>query len=333
MKPAFRLLLALILLGWAGESRSQAIAQGSTRISVTPWSKVIETEISPKHVVVVGDLIGLSPLQVQRRLVGVDVDWPNPMGFEVATSQGVLSFAELEEYLEDAGAIEFSARLRNESDIPPISRSACSNRATPYKHGVLLMFRDGKFAGVWSPRDPVSDTTFYATAGTLPLEDGDAFTSHWGRQLLDERAELTIQCTKTEVQRAPNPPPRSGQEFFSASDMQGLALLPFAVTLPFMNSSRAARQRSGAALYQQLTPGYRLPGGLKGFLLTRSGVDAVRGAAPNYAVLKIDMGGYPTKNLSNFKDFGLVGVRNDVVVWRSLDYSAASPRLPLKRYP
>lgn len=310
MKRALRLAAVLFLLAWPDGGRAQPISR--------------------EHVVVVRDLIGRSPLEVQRQLVGLDIDWPRQMDFELATARGVLSFATLEGNLRDPGSARFQARARTATEGPPMSMTSCRNTGPLYGDGVLLMYRNGKLDGVWSPPASGWDANVYSAPGKLPLEDGEAFMTRWGRKPLDGQTELIIECQTLELRRGPRPRTQSGQEFLSASDMQGLALLPFAVTLPFMNSSRARHQRAGAALYQQLAPGYPLPGGLKTFLRGRSGVDVIKGSAPGYAVLRINMGGGPTRNLANFEDFALVGVRNDRVEWRSLEYSRASPQLPAK---
>jgi hypothetical protein len=39
-------------------------------------------------------------------------------------------------------------------------------------------------------------------------------------------------------------------------------------------------------------------------------------ADPSYVLLEIDLGAYPSRNLTYFHGAGLVGVRNDHVVWR-----------------
>jgi hypothetical protein len=252
------------------------------------------------------------------------------MDIELATRQGVLSFATLEDNLRDPGSARFQARMRTATEGPPMSMTSCRNIGPLYGDGVLLMYRNGKLDRVWSPPASGWDANVYSAPGKLPLEDGEAFMSRWGRKPLDGQTELIIECQTLELRRAPRPRAQSRQESLSASDMQGLALMPFAVTLPFMNGARARHQRAGTALYQQLAPGYRVPGGLKAFLRGRSGVDVVKGSAPGYAVLRINMGGGRTRNLANFEDFALVGVRNDRIEWRSLEYSRASPRLPMK---
>ena len=316
MKPAFKLAFALTMLAWPGGSQAR--------------SRIVETEISPPHTVVVRDLLGLAPAQVQRRLTGLDADWPRNADLEVSSERGLLSFAAVDEYLFDPAATEGMARARTDGASLPKVSSSCSVKAEPDGDGpLLLMFRNDRLEGVWSRRNAGPDTTFRPTvAGALPLADGEAFLAHWGRILVGEGTRLTVRCVRRE--RAADQPVqvRARREGLSASDMQGLALLPFAVGLPAMNSGRSAHQRAGAAFYAQLAPGYRLPDAPRRFASEHAGVRAMRGSDPDYVVLKIDLGGYSSRNLANVEDFGLVGVRNGIVAWRAVEYGLASPRLP-----
>ncbi|MGZ3377961.1 MAG: hypothetical protein ACXU8S_15310, partial [Phenylobacterium sp.] len=52
------------------------------------------------------------------------------------------------------------------------------------------------------------------------------------------------------------------------------------------------------------------------FARQHAGVNAYAGGT-DYAVIAIDLGGYPSRNLSNFRDFALVGVRNGRIEWIS----------------
>jgi hypothetical protein len=309
--------LALTLFGLARESQA----------------KIIETEISPPHQVLVRDLIGLSPAQVQNRLTGIDDNWPKVMSFDVLTSRGVLSFAVLDDYVQDAASLEIRARGRNralDAGMPKVW-SACTVRTEEdAAYDTLLMFKDDKLEGVWSKRDAAADTTSNAAAGQLPLEDGEAFMTHWGRTMLDNDSSMTVRCAKHENVSDRPLASRQAQDGLSAGDLQSLALLPFAAELPFMNAGRTTNKRRGVALYEQLGPGYLLPGGLQTFLSGHTVASVVRGWDQNYVILKIDLGAYEGRNLANSDDFGLVGVRDGVVQWRALDYSLASPRLPTK---
>ena len=156
--------------------------------------------------------------------------------------------------------------------------------------------------------------------------------AHWGRTLMNKDSAMTVRCAKHESV-SDRPLASSQAHGLSASDLQGMALLPFAAELPFMNAGRTANKRRGVTLYEQLVPGYPLPGGLQTFLSGHTVESVVRGRDQDYVILKIDLGAYEGRNLSNSDDFGLVGVRGGVVQWRALDYSRASPRLLTKARP
>jgi hypothetical protein len=313
MKSALSFALALTILAWSGEGQA----------------KIIDTELSPPHTIAVHDLIGLTPAQVQRRLTGLDVDWPRTVGLEVAAGPDLLSFSAIDEDLSDAAAAERWARWRTYAERLPKVWSSCSVSAEPDRRGpLLLMFRNDRLEQVWERESAGPDTTFRPAAdGALPLADGAAFLARWGRRSVDEATRLTVRCVRRESVAAGPADRQAKRGRLSASDMQGLALAPFAVGLPVMNGERGAQQRAGAALYAQLAPGYRLPDPPTRFASEHGGVRAIRGD-PGYVVLKVDLGGYPSRNLSNRKDFALIGVRDGVVAWRSLEYSLASPHLP-----
>lgn len=293
-------------------------------------AKIVETEISPPHQVLVRDLLGLSPAEVQSRLSGLEDNWPKVMSFEVVTSRGVLSFAVLTDYLQDAAGMEIIARGRNRAlaGMPKVW-SACTVRTEDdAAWDTLLMFKDNKLEGVWSKRDAAADTTSDPAADQLPLEEGEAFMAHWGRTLMNKDSSMTVRCAKHESVSDRLLTSRPAQDGLSASDLQGMALLPFAAELPFMNAGRTANKRRGVALYEQLGPGYPLPGGLQTFLSGHTVTSVVRGRDQNYMILKINLGAYEGRNLSNSDDFGLVGVKDGVVQWRALAYSRAAPGLP-----
>jgi hypothetical protein len=315
MKSAVRLALALTFLGQAGGGQA----------------RIVDTEISQPHYVFVRDLIGLSPAQVQNRLSGLDNNWPKVMSFELATARGLLSFAVLTDYLQDTASMEIRARGRNRAMGPGMPKvwSECTVRTDDDDaYDTLLMFRDGKLEGVWSKRDATADGASAPAPGQLPLEDGEAFMSRWGRTLVNKDSAMTVRCVKHESVSDRPLASRQAQDGLSASDFQGVALLPFAVELPFMNASRIANKRRGVALYEHLGPGYPLPGGLTSFLSGHAVANVFRGRDQNYVILKIDLGAYEGRNLSNSNDYGLIGVRDGVVRWRALEYSRASPRLP-----
>ena len=140
---------------------------------------------------------------------------------------------------------------------------------------VVLVFRGGRLTGAYQPiypapppppytdrkatmayiRRPVT-SPYLANFGELPLEDGLGFLSRLARTELAPNDELGADCKP-----APPPPPphKAPHHGLDAGDMQGLALLPFAVSLPGMNQQRVAARRTGAALLASLRVGEMLP--------------------------------------------------------------------------
>jgi len=93
-----------------------------------------------------------------------------------------------------------------------------------------------------------------------------------------------------------------------------------------MNAGRTANKRRGVALYEQLGPGYPLPGDCRPSSLgTPSRV--LSGPRPNYMILKINLGAYEA-GICQIAMIRLVGVKDGVVQWRALAYSRAAPGLP-----
>ena len=91
--------------------------------------------------------------------------------------------------------------------------------------------------------------------------------------------------------------------------MVGLTLLPF---VPFQKAEEARAEREGGALLNSVEPGAVLPGGVEGFVGRRRGVRIYRDAVdPGFAVIAIRLG----NGADNIPDTGLLGVRDDRVVW------------------
>lgn len=292
---------------------------------------------APAGSVALSDLIGLGPAEVRARLADVDAGWPIQPMFEIAAPEGILSFITLDQLMIDPVTARHLAMYRTYADAVPWEphvecRAAAQQdeRAPTAGVMVVLMFRGGRLAGGFgAPPDterppPTMDpkvaqerqrhppvSPFTAHAGDLPLEDGVAFLSRWTRPPLAPGVRLSAAC-------APAPPPapirRAPRHGLDASDWQGLSLLPFAVGLPAMNHQREEARVRGQALLQSLHVGDRLPASADRFAAQHPGVRAY-GANGGYWVLSIDLGGYPTRNLSNFKDAALVGVRGDVIAW------------------
>jgi hypothetical protein len=199
---------------------------------------------------------------------------------------------------------------------------------------VIFVFRNGHLEGAFQPiypppplappatdraaivayaRQPVT-SLFIARFGELPLEDGLGFLSRWTKAALLPADELSAAC-------APAAPPpartRAPHHALDASDMQGLALLPFAISLPGMNHQRVAARREGAEVLAALRVGDTLATAPAKFAAAHPGVRSYPAKAGDYAVLTIDMGAYPGRNLSNSNDSALVGVRRGRIEWIS----------------
>ena len=308
---------------------------------------------TPARSVAVSDLMGLGPAEVRARLADVDPTWPLQPMFEVAAPDGRLGFITLDQLVIDPRMARQLAVYRTYGD--PVAwephfecRAAADRGGGAPTPGVMvvLMFRDGRLAAAFgSPpeaerlpptmdpkvvqayqrRPPISP--FTDRPGALPLEDGTAFLSRWGRPPLVPTDRLSAACAPAQPPAPPRPVPRHG---LTASDWQGLSLLPFAVGLPAMNRQREEARVRGSALLQSLHVGDALPAPAERFAAQHPGVRAYRGDG-GYAVLSIDLGGYPSRNLSNFKDAALVGVRNDRIEWISqptgLDFVGPRPSL------
>lgn len=116
----------------------------------------------------------------------------------------------------------------------------------------------------------------------------------------------------------PLPPPGGRQPFDDAGLVQGLALLPFAVTLPALNAERDRAAREGPLLMAQLEPGQAVPGGASAFVRGRRGVRLYRDPEDmDYGVIVISHGWDERNNLGRHNDVGMVGVRGDRVVWKA----------------
>ena len=199
---------------------------------------------------------------------------------------------------------------------------------------VVLMFRNARLEAAFQPveaarppppsytdrkaslayiRRPVS-SPFIAHSGELPLEDGLSFLSRWTKTALSPDDRLSAACAPPPPPPAPSPSRGHGLD---ASDMQGLALLPFAVTLPAKNQQRAAARRQGAALLASLQVGGMLGSAPRKFAADHAGVRAYPAKQGDYAVLSLDLGGYPGNNLTNFNDAALAGVRSGRIEWLS----------------
>lgn len=82
--------------------------------------------------------------------------------------------------------------------------------------------------------------------------------------------------------------------------------------------------REGRAEYDQLAPATDLSQSARRYVAAHKFMQLIPSLDPDYMVFKIDLGAYPGRNLTNFDDIGLIGIRTNRVVWRTLTYSQAS---------
>jgi hypothetical protein len=293
-----------------------------------------KTEIAPEHRVRVADLVGLSPAAVQQKLIGPAFAWPRAMGLEIASPNGALAFANLREWMSDDAAHEIERRGADHSDIAPTAFASCDARyadpkdaplavALDFQNGrvvktlvrepmasqVALEFQNGRFIHAWrEPDEPKKP-------GGPTLEDGAGFTRTWERKPLGADVALDISCWR----RTPvgGPAAEAGSRADVAGDLQGLAALPLALGLPALNARRAAAMRDGTAVYDQLAPGARVPGGVEGFAAKHPVIVVRLGADPHYRLLLVDLGAYPGRNLTYFHHEALIGVRDGRVLFRT----------------
>jgi hypothetical protein len=292
---------------------------------------------TPERSVAVSDLMGLGPAEVRGRLADVDPAWPIQPTFDVAAPDGLLSFISAADLMADPVLANVTAVFRTYGDPGPWQPYvSCQTKfqrdaGQPMRGGgVVLAFRNGRLESALAP--PPSDfiarsaispeairalqihpppSPFIGRPGDLPLQDGAAFLSRWDRAPLAKGDRLSVACAPA---KAPTPIPHAPKKGLDARDMQGLALLPFAVGLPGMNHRREEARVEGHTLLQSLHVGDSLPAPADRFASQHPGVHAFA-SGPDYAVLAIDLGGYPTRNLSNFRDFALVGARNGRIEW------------------
>lgn len=94
-------------------------------------------------------------------------------------------------------------------------------------------------------------------------------------------------------------------------EMVGLTLLPF---VPFQLAEESRADREGGALLDSVEPGSILSGGVDAFVGRRRGVRVYRDPVdPGFAVIAVKLG----NGADNIADVGLLGVRDDRVVWEA----------------
>jgi hypothetical protein len=163
-----------------------------------------------------------------------------------------------------------------------------------------LATREATHARMMGPQ-PLSPMT--VAPGRLPLSDGLGVLERLPAALAD--LSLTSLCVQL-----PERTVRSGDvgtDIIWA--MVGLTVLPF---VPFQKAEESRADREGGALLDAVEPGSILPGGVEGFVGRRRGVRVYRDTVdPGFAVIGVKLG----NGADNIPDIGLLGVRDDRVVW------------------
>lgn len=335
-------------LGWiweAGMTRRIGLAALAALLLASGGARAGEASV--------GELIGLSPVEVRTRLTGAPADTPLARGFEVARDGGADAYFTLDDLVADPRALHRRMLQRTHGDEPydpdvPFCRSRLGSEPRPPATGdPVLAFRGGRLAAVLrpartTPRSPApsiddrkayerwirqtSIGPFQTGFGQLPLEDGAGFLGRWEAGRLTASERLSVDCAP--LPRRPPITAPTKRRPLNNSDMQGLALLPFAVQLPGMNRDRARAREQGAATLAGLSLGQRLPQDPRALAASREGLRWHGSTRPGYGVLTIDLGGGRTRNLSDARDAVLVGVRDGTVAWISPP-DGAGPRANL----
>lgn len=290
------------------------------------------------------ELIGTTTAELRDRLESRHTSDNAPPALSIDSPDGELTFLSVDDLLETAAVRDNLAIFRTHGDqLTSSSSLMCKAElletgATLPQAGydVLLVFKNERLQYALSPerphrseREPAPATSsdmealrrrpvaspFLDAPGQLSMEDGLGFLARLERSRLDGDARLSVHCEPQPSPRSrPQASPRPGLD---AGDLQGLALLPFAFELQGKNRQRVRARKEGAIAFASLRVGSRLGGTPQAYARAHAGMRAYSGRQPGYAVLSIDMGGYPGRNLTNFNDTALVGVRDGRVVWTS----------------
>ncbi len=161
--------------------------------------------------------------------------------------------------------------------------------------------REAAQAAFLGPKPPSPMTV---ALGRLPLSDGLGVLERMPAPPAD--LSVTSLCMQL-----PDGAPRSGD---LGTDviwaLVGVTLLPF---VPFQMAEESRADREGGALLDSVEPGSALPGGVEAFVRRRRGVRVYRDPAdPAFAVIAVKLG----NGADNIADIGLLGVRDDRVIWK-----------------
>ena len=273
-------------------------------------AKVVNTPIGSPRTVRVGDLLGRTPSDVQAILAPEAKGWPIIFALEAKAATDQWAVAQARDLLQDPATVESMARFRQHANIRLLSQTSCklataSGDPAPF---MLLVFENDRLSSVWdgNPVHTVDPTG-------LPADD---FLRQDGRTRLSPAEERVVSCERTTFEPSHFSGGKTPAD--SAGLLQGLAVLPLAVTLPGLNAHRVTASRSGTELYDRLAPGTAVPSDLKGLRrfkdFPEQGCDT----------LLLDLGAYAGRNLTDFDDHGLVEIRDGHVVWRALPWTGAA---------
>ena len=296
-------------------------------MSLIAFAATVVLQMPPPTDVAIGELLGLPMSEVARRLGarepppsaaltlidGERVFEVHPgAGLSPETPEGHSCVTRL------LGPGEEGGQPLSEAVFPPPHRAQI--HAWVFENGRLMAVRIARPRG--APPSGASRRDFQAWAiqqgarngwtaepGRLPLASG---LPTGGVPGLAEGADRVVTACR--------PLPSSGgrRPFDDAGLVQGLALLPFAVTLPALNAERDRAAREGPALMAQLEPGQAVPGGASDFVRGRRGVRLYRDPEDmDYGVIVISHGWDERNNLGRYNDVGMIGVRGDRVVWKA----------------
>ena len=249
----------------------------------------------------VGTLIGRTPDGVQRLMAGGSRT-RSAWGLEVTDASEAWAFTDAFALLQDDAAREQSARWRSSGEGAPRG-SVCDTRLAGGSRpgNMLLAFRNGRLASAWDG-SAIRQHQQLNPSEVLPAN----LPTRLGYVPISPSTSLLVRCrgfARAAVARHTSPD--------VAGAMQGLALLPFAVTLPFKNAGRQAAKVRGEAIYATLVPGRPAPADID----HHPGVQAWR--VGRATVLVIDMGAYPNRNLTHANETAMAATLGGRVVWRA----------------
>lgn len=283
--------------------------------SSSAMAAVAVTPLGPARTVRIADLIWRTPTEVRAALAGPAIDGSTEYAFEMLDQGRRIGAIRVADLVMDGASREIQARGRSKaSGRLPSAWTQCAIKfaddpaAADVDDAYLgrLVFEGGRLARIL-----VGPTTrvIAALPGPGSLAQGESALGGWGETIAPSRS-LTSTCTRQAMVADPRDRRLRGGGTWNPQDLAGL---PFVFGQPFRNAHRVRAQRDGPRLYESLSPGTRVTAEVSGSGLVRT----FRTAEPSYAVLRLDMGAYPSLSLDDTDDYGLVGVRNGIVVWRA----------------